>query len=275
MNQPESPRLPEKRLLLREGKGDAEKLKLFYEVAQPLARLLKELPPMRNPEAKFNVTLPKDDAAVPLPIEEVFRRAGETWMLLNFPHLPEPLFERLCLRFRPFYSEKEDTKFLGITAMLKVHNPDLRAEMDRYIDRWKRAVFWGRMDMIVPTAPGNLLAEDVIRVGFNSAYFHVTAAYRATARKYEEAVGRDMFRIALVSSVWERSFLVLELASALRPVLLAQGLATEDELVAFEREHEFSSQQSLTIESLRGRVEIAPYVPRNRSLTHLKDAGDS
>jgi hypothetical protein len=251
------PAAPEMRLQLRDAAVDIEKLRLFYETAQPLARLLVELPPMRDPRVTFRVQSRMDTLSQPMSVEKLLQDA-ESKMVLDFPHLPEPLFERLCLRFRPFYMEKEDTNFLGITQLLKAQNPELRANMDARIKRWDGAIFWGRMAMKAPSAPGKIEAEDVIKAGFYSSYFHVTAKRRAAARAYEAALGPATFRIALVSSVWERSFLVVKLAAELRDVLLAQGWATQAELLSYDSESAFFRDTQLIVEAGGGRVTAIP-----------------
>jgi len=112
--------------------------------------------------------------------------------------------------------------------------------------------------MEVPSAPSKVSAEDVIRAGFYSSYFHIASGQRAIARAFEEALGSDMFRIALVSSVWERSFLVVELAQSLRELLLVQGWASEAELQRFERESGYLSQTALTVVAGKGRAMMLP-----------------
>lgn len=85
-------------------------------------------------------------------------------------------------------------------------------------------------------AAENAWREDkLITAGFYSRYFHLTKESREKAAVYEAKLGSDRYWLALVSSVWQRSGIVVECAKSLRPVLIAQGYATEERLAQMER----------------------------------------
>ncbi|MCU0926602.1 MAG: hypothetical protein MUF44_11385 [Hydrogenophaga sp.] len=66
-------------------------------------------------------------------------------------------------------------------------------------------------------------AEEVIKVGLYSRYFHLNLEHRERALAYEKALGADLFRIALVSSVWQRANIVIEVATEMEDHLVELG----------------------------------------------------
>lgn len=208
--------------------GEATLL-LSWRTAQRLRRVVDELPPL-GPSIPFTVTADFPRAAVPpnASVEDVLAIAESINLELVFPNLPENLFERLALRFRPFYAQQDETHFLSVLALIGAQNEDLRPVTSKFKDRWKNAIFWGAMGM--PLKALSVNAENVIKAGFYSTYFHVSRTSQQECEAYEAALGRDIFRVAVVSSVWQRSRVVLEFIDGLvEPYLLARGILSVTE----------------------------------------------
>jgi hypothetical protein len=101
-------------------------------------------------------------------------------------------------------------------------------------------------------------ADQLIEVGFYSRYFHLTKETREKAAFYEAKLGSDRYWLALVSSVWQRSGIVVECAKFLRPVLIAQGYATEEDLAQLERGTPRPHQAEVTLCIPASRVSFKP-----------------
>lgn len=215
-----------RKLLFRKQDEGESRLILFWETAQPLKRVLEDLPDIGegSPMAMTLTAVARRPSGSP--VLEVM--ASKISILL--PNLPEPLFERLALRFRPFYVQEERTFFLGLLTLLADRNEDLRAETKRWKERWNRAVFLGAMEM--PEATPRISAELVIKTGFYSRYFHVNAETRERVAEYERSIGKEMFRAALVTAVWQRARLVVALADEVEKYLLDTMLLPEDAATA-------------------------------------------
>lgn len=217
------PPVPEKRLKLRNPAQDEQRLLLFWEVAQPLERLLAELPDTsQGVRMTMSGTTPLAAVRDSSSQAELLNKASASQLELAFPNLPENQFEQLALRFRPFFMNDEETYLPKILNLLGDLNPELRDWVEWYKERWEKAVFWGAMGMPSTTPP--VRADDIIRAGFYSRYFHVKRNMREKAKEYEATLGKDMFRVALVSSVWRRSELVVSAANHLEDVLMQDGI---------------------------------------------------
>ena len=75
-------------------------------------------------------------------------------------------------------------------------------------------------------------AEEVIRVGLYSRYFHLNSEQRQRALAYEKALGAGMFRIALVSSVWQRANIVIQVATEMEDHLVELGIVSAEAVTA-------------------------------------------
>lgn len=213
----------EKRIHLRNPEQDEQRLLLFWEVAQPLGRLLPELPDNSNGvRMTIRGTTPVSGPDSTPSQAELLNQASSSELELAFPNLSEAQFEQLALRFRPFFMNDEETYFPKILNLLSDLNPRLRGWVDWNKEQWGKAVFWGAMGM--PNTNPPVKADDIIRAGFYSRFFHVKQNMREKAKEYETALGRDMFRVALVSSVWRRSELVVSAADYLEGCLMADGV---------------------------------------------------
>lgn len=242
-------------LLLRNPKEDIDRLLLFYESAQFLAQMLAELPPIRV-QAKFLAQFPIDAPPDYKDEADLLNRAASVTARVTFPNLSEAEFERLALRFRPFFLNDEPTRFLSVINLLGRMNEDLRPVVASFQERWKKAVFWHRLSLTVSTPGVSVDADELIRVGFYSRYFHLNRESRKKARLYEEALGRDRYWIALVSSVWQRSVVVVDFANKLRPVLLAQEYATEDDLATLDRPARYPEGDSVEVHLGTGSARV-------------------
>lgn len=218
--------MTEKRLKLRNPAQDEQRLLLFWEVAQPLARLLVQLPDTsQGVRMTIRGSTPVEGLRDATSQAELLNRATSSELELAFPNLSENQFEQLALRFRPFFMNDEETYFLKILNLISDLNPEFRAWVDWYKAGWEKAVFWGAMGM--PNTQPPVKADEVIRAGFYSRYFHVKQNMREKAREYEVLLGKDMFRVALVSSVWRRAELVVSAATHLEDVLRMDGILSE------------------------------------------------
>lgn len=94
--------------------------------------------------------------------------------------------------------------------------------------RWRNAVFWGGMGMTADDLP--VETDRIISIGFYSKYFHVEQDKISLADEYRKKMGSEIFEVALISAVWERSKLVVGVANALQPQLVAQGVLSQDEV---------------------------------------------
>ncbi len=246
---------PTKKLLLANPEADAASLLLFWETACPLRRVLNDLPQLSGKfpmEVTPVVPSPKISGAVGL--TEILNSAVSATLTISLPNLPEPLFERLALRFRPFYAENEETSFTRVMNILARRNEELRTWTSGLKSKWKRAAFWGAMGL--STGGLRVNAEDVIRVGFYSPYFHVERPMADLARQYERTLGVDMFRVAVISSVWQRSLLVADTADSLEEMLIALELATPEHLASCKLTKEDPASITLTVEGRAGCIQV-------------------
>ena len=245
--------MSEKRLKLRNPVQDEQRLLLFWEIAQPLSRLLPQLPDVSN---GVRMTLRGSTPVVGLQDAtsqaELLNRATASELELAFPNLAENQFEQLALRFRPFFMNDEETYFPKILNLLSDLNPELRNWVEWYKERWEKAVFWGTMGMPHTTPP--VKADDIIKAGFYSRYFHVKQNMREKAREYEKMLGRDMFRVALVSSVWRRAELVVSAANHLEDVLVQDGILSGELLREARRAPEEPDEIKLVLSGGPGSV---------------------
>lgn len=202
------------------------RLLLYWEVAQPLKHIFRELPELEERiPANMVVKLPPRKWNRQTDIADVLRASVESKLSLSFQNLPEAQFERLALRFRPFFANGEQTNFLRTIAAIAAQYEEMVPWQKSFKQRWNRAVFWGAMGM--PERDPPVTADGVIDAGFYSRYFHVSPEGRKKAKAYEASLGTTMFRVALVSSVWQRSALVLSVADEIEDWLLNRGLLSE------------------------------------------------
>lgn len=199
------------------------RLALFWEVAQPLKLVFRELPELSAGfPATMRIKFPTAGLESPPDLTDLVHRSVESAIALSFPNLPEELFERLALRFRPFFAQGEETHFLRVISSIAGRDRQLARWQQDLKKRWHRAVFWGAMAMPERTPP--VTPDAIINAGFYARYFHVSHDRRREARTYEESLGADIFRVALVSSVWQRSGLVIEVANQIQDWLVANSL---------------------------------------------------
>ncbi len=206
-------------------------LALFWETAQPLKHVVAELPDISNGH-KMNIkpVFPRSALVPGASTVDLLNASVSSELELVFPNLPEPLFERLALRFRPFYANDEEVNLLKLLNFVSQLNPHLHPWKKERKASWDRAVFWGAMGM--PEQTPAVKAEDVIKAGLYSRYFHVNKIHREKALAYEKSLGVGMYRIALVSSVWQRSNVVLQVANEMEQLLVGLGIVTAEAVEA-------------------------------------------
>jgi hypothetical protein len=202
-------------------------LALFWETAQPLKHVVAELPDIGDgPKLNIKPVFPLSALVPGATIVDLLNSSVSSEVEFVFRNLPEPLFERLALRFRPFYANDEEVNLLKLLNFVSQLNPDLHQWKKERKKSWDRAVFWGAMGMPEQTPP--VKAEDVIRAGLYSKYFHLNRVHREKALAYEKSLGAGMYRIALVSSVWQRANVVLLVANEMEQLLVDLGIVTEE-----------------------------------------------
>lgn len=103
-----------------------DRLVLFWEVAQPLRRVVEGLPAFgKGPKMTLTFSLEGVlQGAQDLPA--VLQAASESRLEVEFKNVSEPLFERLALRFRPFYASEEPVNFLFVIGELVRVVPSLK-----------------------------------------------------------------------------------------------------------------------------------------------------
>lgn len=206
-----------------------ERLVFFWRIAQPLRHVLEELPVLEKSfPLEMKLKVPLKDLEAPLSLDKLAKIAVEARWRWSMPNLSDAQFERLALRFRPFFAEKEDTNFLQTINAMAARNPAMRDWHKALKTRWNRAAFWGSMS--IPQNNLGMTTDSIISVGFYSRYFHVTKERRAAAEAYEAALGEEIYWLALVSSVWQRSAIVLDLAMQIESYLLLHKYRSRLEL---------------------------------------------
>jgi|GEM_PF-4434834 len=206
-------------------------LALFWETAQPLKHVVAELPDISGGQ-RINIkpVFPRSALVPGATAVDLLNASVSSEVEIVFRNLPEPLFERLALRFRPFYANDEEVNFLKLLNFVSQLNSDLHPWKKERKAAWERAVFWGAMSM--PEQTPTVKAEDVIKAGLYSRYFHVNKVHREKALAYEKSLGVGMYRIALVSSVWQRSNIVLQVVNEMEPRLVDLGVVTAEAVEA-------------------------------------------
>lgn len=229
---------------------DIKALILFWNVSKPLSRILDTLPDTEKFEASLRPVFDKAIMKPGITPEEIFANAKSTEISVQFNNLSEPLFERLVFRFRPFYMKTEPVYFFKITKLFE-HNSFLAPELEAMQLSWENAVFWGAMGM--PNHEPQINAEEVIKIGLYSRYFHFDVTKRQKALEYEKLLGADMFRVALVSSVWKRSQLVIQLANGVEKFLYKNGYITDADLAG-----EIINENPFITLRKKGNITITP-----------------
>ena len=210
-----------------------ERLFFFWKVAQPLRHVFEELPALeKSIPAKMNFKIPVEKLAYldVNSIEQMAELAIEARFTWSMQNLSDAQFERLALRFRPFFAQSEETNFLKTINKMVERNPAMQDWHQSLKARWDRAAFWGAMS--IPKNDLRMTTDSIIKTGFYSRYFHVSKEQLALSEAYEKVLGEDMYWIALVSSVWQRSSIVLNLATQIEALLLEHKLSTKGELDA-------------------------------------------
>lgn len=206
-------------------------LALFWETAQLLKHVVAELPDIgEGPKLRLTPVFPRSAMVPGATTIDLLNAAVSSEMVLTFRNLPEPLFERLALRFRPFYANDEEVNFLRLLKFASQLNEHLHPWRQERKAAWDRAVFWGAMGMPQQSPP--VKAEEVIKAGLYSRYFHLNRELRDKAMAYEKSLGVGMFRIALVSSVWQRSNIVVQVATEMEAQLVDLGIVSEEAVAA-------------------------------------------
>lgn len=206
-----------------------ERIFFYWEVAQPLRHVFEQLPDLEGSiPLKMNVKVPLTGWTTQPSLTDIIEASVESSWSISFQNLSEEQFERLALRFRPFFAQKEETNFLRTISAMAARNPEMRDWHHDLKIRWNRAVFWGAMEL--PSCEPPVTTDAIINAGFYSRYFHVTRAQRAEAKAYEDSLGKELYWIALASSIWQRSAIVLDVARQIERLLIHQKLKTEEEL---------------------------------------------
>lgn len=210
---------------------DEARLTLFWEAAQLLKHVVAELPDIgQGPGLRIRPVFPLSACTPESTLVDLMNASVSSELEITFQNLPEPLFERLALRFRPFYANDEEINFLRVLNVVSQFNEHLHPWAKERRTSWTRAVFWGSMGMPQQTPP--VQAEEVIRVGLYSRYFHLNSEQRQRALAYEKALGAGMFRIALVSSVWQRANIVIQVATEMEDHLVELGIVSAEAVTA-------------------------------------------
>lgn len=206
-------------------------LALFWETAQLLKHVVEELPDIeKGPKLHLKPVFPRSALVPGATVIDLLNASVSSEMVLTFRNLPEPLFERLVLRFRPFYANDEEVNFLRLLKFVSQLNEHLHPWRQARKASWERAVFWGAMGMPEQVPP--VKAEEVIKTGLYSRYFHLNKDLREKALAYEKSLGAGMFRIALVSSVWQRSNIVVQVATEMEAQLVDLGIVSAEAVAA-------------------------------------------
>lgn len=243
-------------LFLKNPKEDINSFLLFIETAQRLREAVEKLPKL-SLRAKLLLMIPADEVGGSSSVEELVSSADSVSPELDLPNLSEAQFEQLALRFRPFMLNNEKVNFEYIVNLLNARNPDMRAHLAPYSKRWEQAIFWGAIGLShFEHSDKQLTADELIGCGFYSQYFHLNLEKRARALRMKAALGVDRYWAALVSSVWARAQVVVDLSKALRIVLIAQGYATEDQLRAIEAPTGYPKEERVILRLGSGKANL-------------------
>lgn len=205
--------------------GD-QTLMLYWRVAIRLRDHLKKLPRLEAPKAEVTLRGIKNSGPA-ADISEHARAATSGTVTFTLQTLPEEQLEVLALRFRPFFAQGEKVNYLAMLALLGRCNEHLRPRLKALRGFWESAAFWQTMKLTGHTLPVD--AENVITTAFYSKYFHVEPEKQQRADLYRKSLGDDLFEVALVSSVWQRSRMVVDLLPNIERHLLNQGLLSAEE----------------------------------------------
>lgn len=196
-----------------------------------LKHVVAELPDIgQGPSFRVKPVVPSSACTPEATVVDLMNASVSSELEITFQNLPEPLFERLALRFRPFYANDEEVNLLRVLNVVSQLNEHLHPWAKERRTSWTRAVFWGSMGM--PQQTPAVQAEEVIKVGLYSRYFHLNLEQRQRARAYEKALGAGIFRIALVSSVWQRANIVIQVATEMEDHLVELGIVSGDAVAA-------------------------------------------
>lgn len=215
------------RLTFRDQSAGDEVLLLFWRVARRLRDYLEKLPELKESHAQLHLSgVGKLGPNTDLSVQAQHATAGSVTFTLQT--LPEEQFEVLALRFRPFFAKGERVNYLSILSMVGRDNEKLRPRLKELRHHWETAAFWHSMKFAGFSLPVD--AENIITTAFYSKYFHVEAEKQSKAEEYRKSLGGDLFEVAVVSSVWQRSLLVVGLLPNIETHLLEQGVLTQEEV---------------------------------------------
>ena len=235
-----------------------ELLLLYLRASIPLRRVVQELPEIGENfiRARASASVKNSQITDCMELHDVLSAAFESSIDIKFSGLPEPIFERLVLRFRPFYANNETINFLTVVNQLAKQNHELREWCGEWRIKWKRAVFWGAMGM--PAVSPKVSAEKIIEAAFYSRYFHYDSKKEQQVCEYERALGKDILRVALVSSVWQRSLLTVSLAEDIQRYLLRAGLLQETTLSDMNSAYDQPTKATLSLLGGVGGLKVTP-----------------
>lgn len=241
------------------------RLLLYWETAQPLRRVFQDLPALEGSiPLRMTLACPVKDLAGRPNRLDLLRASFESEISMSFQNLSEEHFERLALRFRPFFAQNEETNFLRTVSSIAARNEELRRWHHSLKTRWHRAVFWGAMGL--PQSSPPVTTDAIINAGFYSQYFHVSHDRRQDAKAYEESLGASVFRVALVSAVWQRSALALNLSDQIQYWLLEHGLLSDTQISAIANQPQQPERIALNLTGRIDDIELKPLPPRNACL---------
>lgn len=112
--------------------------------------------------------------------------------------------------------------------------------------------------MGLPKNSPAVTADEIISAGFYSRYFHVSHDRRQEAKAYEKSLGPDIFRVALVSSVWQRSALTLYVSDEIQDWLLENDLLSNDLISAAAQRPMQPERIDLNLKGGVGAIHVKP-----------------
>ena len=253
-----------KLLEFEEQREGNERLLLFVRASVPLQKVTLELPEINDQFIHLHgsATVRNSDLNNQVTTVTVLNSAIQSSMNIEFSGLPEAVFERLVLRFRPFYAKDDKTNFSKFLTLIARKNLELRDWCSEWRVKWERAVFWRAMGM--PTQVPKVNAEKVIEAAFYARYFHFETAKEDQVLAYEAALGKGLLRTAIVSSVWQRSLLVVNLAEEIRAYLSRAGLLSDKEWSAILASYDQPSKYTLSVQGGIGGLQVSPFVDADR-----------
>lgn len=113
-------------LTLPDQAKDEARLSLFWETAQLLKHVVAELPDIgQGPSLRVRPVFPLSALTRGSTVVDLMNASVSSELEITFQNLPEPLFERLALRFRPFYANDEEVNLLRVLNVVSQLNEHL------------------------------------------------------------------------------------------------------------------------------------------------------